>query len=247
VSGLTEAVPCLFLDNFNAKNLQSSTLASALTEDPAKVRILGQTKNILLNSSCFIAITGNGVEVAEDMAGRIIVVKLDARMENPGARKFAPGFLESIFAQRRELLAASLTIWRWGRQQSFLPTGQALGSFEVWAQWVRDPLVALGCKDPVTRVAEIMANDPVRKHLSHVFDTWWERHEDHERAIKAADLHPDVQKLIDPEQTRQVVARFLGRHVGTCVGGYVLEEEKDPSLKRPIARYRLRETGESHE
>src|SRR5262249_25150612 len=61
-AGLIEARPCLFLDNFNAKELRSDTLASALTENPAEVRIFGQTKNVKLHVKTWIAITGNGVQ-----------------------------------------------------------------------------------------------------------------------------------------------------------------------------------------
>jgi hypothetical protein len=62
----------VFLDNFNAKELSSDILASAPTENPAMVRVMGKTKNVSLNARTFIGITGNGVEIAEDMARRII-------------------------------------------------------------------------------------------------------------------------------------------------------------------------------
>jgi putative DNA primase/helicase len=117
-AGLVEAQPSLFLDNFNAKNLRSDILASALTENPAKVRVMGQTKNVPLYVCTFIGITGNGVAIAEDMARRLLVCRLDARMENPEQRPFKPGFLDRIFASRTAILSACLTIWRWGRQNT---------------------------------------------------------------------------------------------------------------------------------
>lgn len=43
-SALVEARPAVFLDNFNAKELTSDILASVLTENPAMVRVMGQTK-----------------------------------------------------------------------------------------------------------------------------------------------------------------------------------------------------------
>ena len=73
----------MFLDNFNAKELKSDTLASALTESPAMVRPMGHSKNVPLHTRTFIAITGNSVEIAEDMARRLITTNLDAKMEDP--------------------------------------------------------------------------------------------------------------------------------------------------------------------
>ena len=46
-----------------------------------------------------------------------------------------------------------------------LKPGKALGSFEVWAQWCRDPLLMLGARDPVDRIEEIKAADPRRRAL----------------------------------------------------------------------------------
>ena len=138
---LIEAQPALFLDNANGIALRSDTLASVLTERPARVRLLGQTRMVLLNSTAFVAITGNGLTVSEDLARRFIRCELDARCEDPETRAFPAGFLEQIERRRAELLTAALTIWRWGRQNaSALTRGKPLGSFETWAEWCRDPL-----------------------------------------------------------------------------------------------------------
>jgi len=47
---LIEAQPAVFLDNANGMALRSDTLASVLTERPARVRLLGQTRMVALNS-----------------------------------------------------------------------------------------------------------------------------------------------------------------------------------------------------
>ena len=96
-SALTEARPAVFLDNFNAKELKSDVLASALTEDPAMVRPMGHTKMVPLHTRTFIAMTGNAIEIAEDMARRTIVTNFDAEMEDPELRKFAPAFSSKSF------------------------------------------------------------------------------------------------------------------------------------------------------
>ncbi len=86
-----------------------------------------------------------------------------------------------IRAKRSELLGAALTIWRWGRRNR-LKHGRPLGSFEQWARWCRDPLLALGCADPVQRISEIKRDDP---RLAQVVDFFTACHELYgERAMK---------------------------------------------------------------
>jgi putative DNA primase/helicase len=137
---LMEAAPALFLDNLNDTVLRSDTLASVLTERPAGVRLLGQSRMLALNSTAFIAITGNGLRVSEDLARRFLFCELDAHCEDPEARPFKPGFLEGVVSRRHEFLGAALTIWRYGRQHlAELKKGRTLGSFEDWCSWVRDP------------------------------------------------------------------------------------------------------------
>jgi putative DNA primase/helicase len=246
-AALTEARPAIFLDNFNAKDLRSDILASALTEDPMMVRIMGHTKNVPLHTRTFVAITGNGIQVAEDMARRTLKTDLDARMENPEQRKFSPGFLQSAHDNRGQLLSDALTIWRWGRQNS-IDAGLPLGNYEVWAQWCRDPLLALGCCDPVERIAAMKAADPRRAKLRAVFDQWSIVHQDNK--IKGTELADSVLELIDEQSTRkaagsfkynrQRVASFLVRHAGTCVAGYTLLQVPEELNGKTVFYYRLK-------
>ena len=85
---LMEGHPMLFLDNLNDAAFRSDLLASVITERPARVRVLGLSKMVQLNSSAFVVLTGNGLSVAEDLARRVITVELDAKTEDPEARPF---------------------------------------------------------------------------------------------------------------------------------------------------------------
>ena len=172
-----------------------------------------------LNSTAFIAITGNGLTVTEDLARRFILCELDARCEDPESRPFASGFLEDIERRRAELLAAVLTIWRWGRQNAArLTRGKPLGSYEMWAEWCRDPLLTLGCRDPVERVEALKANDPHRQRIGELFRTWWQHHG--AEIMKANDLAEPVKAIADPQgRGRQYLATFLSRLSGTHAAG----------------------------
>jgi hypothetical protein len=246
-AALTEAHPAVFLDNFNAKELKSDILASTLTESKAMVRVMGQTKNVPLHTRTFVGITGNGVEIAEDMARRLLKTHLDAQMEDPERRKFEPGFLDRVLTSRSDLLSAALTIWRWGRQNK-LHAGKSLGSYEVWARWCRDPLLALGLRDPVDRIAEIKAADPRRRAVVAVFDVWWAMYGD--KIMKSSDLGIEVLQLIDEKATfkvdgsiqfsRQRVSAFLVNHTGTRIDGYLLSKSLgDSAPSKPVWHYKL--------
>jgi hypothetical protein len=124
---LMEGGPSLFLDNLNNTAFKSDLLASAITERPARVRLLGKSQMMPLNASAFIALTGNGLSVSEDLARRFITVELDPRTEDPETRCFPNDLLAEVGAHRRGLLADSLTIWRWGRQMPDLAAGRPLG------------------------------------------------------------------------------------------------------------------------
>jgi hypothetical protein len=223
---LIEAAPIVLIDNVNRTILRSDTLASILTERPAAVRVMGQTKNVYLNSTAFVALTGNGLTVAEDLARRFIDCQFDARCENPEQRPFETNLLAMIQRRRAELLGAAITIWRFGRQNAaHLDRGRPLGSFEEWCEWCRDPLLALGCHDPVERISAIKADDPDRRWIFDLFETWNAHHG--KRPVKAAELAEPVRAFVDPQgRGRQFLAARLGQLAGTRIGGFVLTKEE---------------------
>jgi hypothetical protein len=140
---LMEGSPTLFLANLNNTAFTSDLLASAITERPAKVRVLGKSQMVALNASALVILTGNGLTVSEDLARRFLSIDFDPRTEDPEARSFTSNIRAEVTARRKELLAALLTIWRWGRIAADIKSGLPLSSFEQWGQWVRDPLLAL--------------------------------------------------------------------------------------------------------
>ena len=157
--------------------------------------MLGRSQMIRIELATFFALTGNGLTISEDLARRFIYASLDAQCEDPEQRPFGPGFLESIEARRADLLSAALTIWRWGRLNR-QNAGITLGSFERWGEWVRDPLLALGCQDPIARLNEIKARDPERQRIIELFNVWFEKHGT--KPIKASELDEQVREIADP-------------------------------------------------
>ena len=233
----------VFFDNIDDRGFKSDTLASALAERPARVRVrvLGRSAMVPLNASAFVVPTGDALDVGEDLARRFVRVELDAHREDPEARRFDGDLLVEVGERRAESLAARLTVRRWRRQQEeadALAHGRPMGSFGAWCRWVRDPLLAPGCQDPALRVAEAGARDAGRRHVAEVFDAWWRVHG--ARPVTVAELAPAVARFIDPQgRSRQYLARAVGNWDGA--GGFVLTRQ--PAAGRwNAATYQLRPT-----
>lgn len=237
---LIEGSPALFLDNLNNTAFKSDLLASAITERPARVRPLGRSQMVPLNASALVILTGNGLSVSEDLARRFVMVEFDPRTEDPEARPFKIDIRAEVRERRPELLAALLTIWRWGRIATDIKPGPALGSFEQWCGWVRDPLLALGCQDPVERVSEAKERDGRRQGVRELFSTWWERHGT--LPVAVSQLHDDVRQAADPQNRgRQYLTSSLEKLAGSRMAGFVLTRQAAPG-KWGKATYALKET-----
>ena len=239
---LIEGSPALFLDNLNNMVLKSDLLASAITERPAKVRLLGKSQMVPLNASALVLLTGNGLSISEDLARRFIEIELDPRTENPEARPFTNDIRAEVKASRRELLSALLTIWKWGRTTSGITSRLPFGNFEQWGKWVRDPLVALGCRDPVERVNEAKERDGRRQAVAEAFARWWQIHGS--APVMLRDLHEDVKNIVDPQgRSRQHLSSVLQKWAGTRVAGFVLTRQA-PAGTWGVASYALKKTDE---
>jgi Primase C terminal 2 (PriCT-2)/RepB DNA-primase from phage plasmid len=224
-TALIGAEQAIFIDNLNDRTFRSDTVESTITERPSKVRLLGKMKEVQLSSSALVVMTGNGTSLSGDTARRFpLMINLDAKMENPDARPLdASAIMMEVTKRRPELLVAALTVFRYGRTAKGIKRGLALGSFDQWCAWVRDPLLALGCKDPAERLVEIKKQDPRRQALHDLFTLWRERHGSD--PVTAYELHNDLKAILVPkveERTRQRVAARLTALAGTRLGGFVL-------------------------
>ena len=223
-AALLEGGPAVLLDNFNNITLRSASLDSALTERPSKVRQFRTLELVAINTVASVFVTGNGVLLAQDTVRRFVPTELDARMEDPERRNFPGDILADVTLNRPTILAALLTIWRYGRQATGIKRGLVLGSYEEWCAWVRDPLLSLGCRDPVERLSETKTRDPMRQMIGDLFAAWWKRHGSSPQTAHGLDL--EVQKIIDPHgRGRQYVAAQLEKLSGTRVAGFVLSRQ----------------------
>ena len=206
LSELRTGPVAVMFDNGNAITLRSNLLNLVLTSGRAHGRVLGSSEMADLATRALILMTGNALGVSADDIRRVLVSNLDARTEDPERRPVSNrDFFEDIIKPgRAELLRHLLTIWRWGRQhQGEIAKGEALMSFDQYCRWVRDPLMALGCKNPVARIDELKMTDPKREHQITVFREWWRKHPRSEDKfetlpITASDLDTRVCEIVDP-------------------------------------------------
>jgi hypothetical protein len=133
-----------------------------------------------------------------------------------------------------------LTIWRWGRVESHR-RGLALGSYEQWCAWARDPLLALGCRDPVERLSETKARDPLRQMIGALFTAWDKHHGSSPQTAHGLDA--EVQKIIDPHgRGRQFLAGQLEQLAGTRLARFVLTRNKGFNSREAATYALIKET-----
>jgi hypothetical protein len=257
LSELRTGLACALFDNGNNLTLRSDLLNLVLTSGRAHGRVLGLSEMADLMTRALILMTGNALSVSADDIRRVLVSNLDARGEDPERRPVSNReFLEGVIKPRRaELLRHLLTIWRWGRQQRRdIEEGEALVGFDSYCRWVRDPLLALGCKDPIKRIDELKLTDPKRELQIMVFREWWRAHPRVDRLgtipadrlatipVTATGLSARVCMIIDPNyaaNSRREIISTLAAWRGVRVGGFILNSNAANKGKWSATKYWL--------
>ena len=174
-SDLLAGAPIIALDNC-VRPLDGVILNQMLIQTQVKVRILGLSQSPTLISDAAVMATGNNLTIAGDLTRRVLVCRLDPKVDKPEERVFENDAVIDAMAGRPALVVAALTVLRAynvaGRPQ---PEGvRPLGGFEEWTRMIRDALLWLGCADPVASMDRVRAADPVRVALMEVAAQWQE-------------------------------------------------------------------------
>ena len=186
---LRQVPSILLIDNLRNK-LDSSAVAAALTAPFWEDRILGASEMARLPIRCVWIATGNNPEFSNEMARRLVRIRLDAHVERPWQRgSFRhPDLMTWVRANRARLVAACLTLCQaWiaaGR-----PRGQrTIGSYENWAGTIGGILDTAGIDGFLGNLEEMMAASDAEGGAWGVFvNGWWARYGTAE--VKAADLY----------------------------------------------------------
>jgi hypothetical protein len=137
-------------------------------------RILGVSKIATVTTRTLFLSSGNNVGPVQDMARRCISIRLDPGCETPATRSFTrPDLVREVLRERGRFVSAALTIVRaWiaaGRPKT---SCKSLAGYGDWSDLCRQPLLWLGCADPVASVYEAMIEDPDRETLSRMLTAW---------------------------------------------------------------------------
>ncbi len=165
-AALMSGFPLISLDNV-ARPLSGGLLCQAATQPIIALRVYGQNKKMttIVNRATILA-NGNNLAVRDDMTRRVLISRLDAKVERPELREFKKDPAAMILADRGKYVAACLTIVRAyvlaGRPDKLPP----LASFETWSDNVRSALVWLGRPDVVDTLNAAREADPELIKLS---------------------------------------------------------------------------------
>ena len=198
VTAKLRQIPSMILiDNLRAK-LDSSAVAAALTAPFWEDRVLGASEMTRLPIRCLWIATGNNPEFSNEMARRLVRIRLDANVERPWQRGGFrhPDLMVWIRANRARIVAACLTLC-----QAWIAAGKprgtkTIGSYENWAQVIGGVLETVGIPGFLGNLEDMMAaSDSEGAGWSAFIAAWWDRFGT--ASVLSADLF-DVAMVCDP-------------------------------------------------
>lgn len=170
---LLQGDPVVVIDNIE-QEVESDEFCSVLTAPEWQNRVLGESENRVVPTNVLFLPNGNNIRFKGDMTTRVILCRMDAGMENPGARTFDRDLRAYVPAHRPELVAAALTVLR-----AFIVAGrpglvdlEPFARFEDWSNLVRGALVWLGEPDPLVTRDAVVSIDPARENLGALLRAW---------------------------------------------------------------------------
>jgi hypothetical protein len=171
-------IPTLVLVDNLKRHLDASALAAALTAPFWEDRVLGVSEITRLSIRCLWIATGNNPTFSNEIARRLVRIRLDAGVASPSQRTGFrhPDLMVWVRANRARLAAACLILGRaWiaaGR-----PRGtRSIGSYESWAQIMGGVLDVAGIEGFLCNIEEMMeASDTEGGAWRGFVSGWWDR------------------------------------------------------------------------
>jgi hypothetical protein len=161
----------VMIDNVD-REINGPLLAQAITQSKVNPRRLGKSENVEVPNTTFIILNGNNLAVPADMARRIVLCSLDAKVERPELRPFYKNPLRMVRRDRAQYVGAALTILRAYLTAEVPDRPAPIGSFEVWSDWVRGALLWLKVADPASSMETVRAADPTHQRLLAAMAQW---------------------------------------------------------------------------
>ena len=224
----------LLIDNLR-EQLDSSALAAALTAPIWEDRILGVSDMIRLPIRCVWVATGNNPTFSNEIARRLIRIRLDAHTDQPWRRKSFrhTDLMGWVQANRGALVAACLTLC-----QAWIAAGRprgerCIGGFEAWAQTLGGILSIAGVEGFLGNLDEVMeASDTEGGAWRGFVQMWWDRFGTAE--VGVADLYDLAIRAEPPIDVGDGNERAQRTRFGTT-----LRKVRDRVFQLPYRRVRI--------
>lgn len=174
ISALDAGDQVLIWDNVLGA-FDSASSAALLTSPTFSDRILGKSEKREYPNRLLFLVTGNNLQLVNDMTRRVLVCRIDPGVENPATRKFKMQPMEYILQNRQLLVQAGLTLIRAYLQSDEAAAGGAVSgestaSFEQWDKLVRQTVAWLALQDgldaladPADALKQAVAYDPEKE------------------------------------------------------------------------------------
>lgn len=221
------------LDNIE-RPLFGDLICQVLTQPMLRLRPLGASAMISTPTNTLLLATGNNLDIRGDLRRRVMLIKLDARVERPERRRFDRELLDDIAKTRGHLVRDALTIIR-----AYLKAGpitvEPFGGFEPWSRLCREPLIWLDRPDPLLASESLRDQDPDLLVQQQFFGVWFEQFADRpitcEDIIAVGRTNAHLQAALDVVCAERIAPRRLGkwlqRHRGRVLGKHRLDREHD--------------------
>ncbi len=154
----------------------SASLATALTSPRFSDRVLGKSETATVPNTTMFLMSGNNLEIAGDMARRVLICRIDPRTDTPFAREFAVSPMRHCLANRQAMVAAALTLVRFYLSSGVSRLGAGrMASFENWDDWIRQTVIFVDRQLAPGYFGDVMdlvrlgqSVDPERETLAHL-------------------------------------------------------------------------------
>ncbi|HEV7266378.1 MAG TPA: hypothetical protein VGN83_15875 [Falsiroseomonas sp.] len=172
IAGLLLAgFPISSLDNVNGE-FGGDLLCQAIERPLVRIRPLGRSDIVEIESRATLFATGNNFRVRGDMVRRTLICSLDAGVERPELREFHADPVATVMADRGLYVSACLIIVRAYEAAGRPGLLKPIASFEDWSGAVRSALVWLGCEDPARSMEAAREDDPDLTELREILGLW---------------------------------------------------------------------------
>jgi hypothetical protein len=162
------------LDNVPEKiALRGTLLTQMMTEPQCEPRVLGESRNVVCDTTRLVFATGVNLSVVDDLVRRFLTARLDPKLENPSERKFKrPDIVEEMRQERSRILSAIFTIVASYLHDAKQVKTTALAGFPQFIHWVAEPLLWLGLPDIIQTARATKAANPEDVLLRRILALW---------------------------------------------------------------------------